>query len=76
VLRSGVPIVVDDGGSIDDGVSCAAHVLALPGGDVGCVGVVVPLPRLPRGLLAPLGATVNRIATLLATQALPSATPL
>jgi hypothetical protein len=32
-----------------DGVSCAARVLALPGGDVACVGVLVPLSRLPRG---------------------------
>lgn len=48
----GVPLTVADGGSID-GVSCAAQALRLPGGDVACVGVVVPLPRLPRGLLAP-----------------------
>jgi hypothetical protein len=32
-----------------EGVSCAARVLALPGGDVACVGVLVPLSRLPRG---------------------------
>ncbi|MCU1662178.1 MAG: hypothetical protein JWR58_2243 [Pseudonocardia sp.] len=32
-----------------DGVSCAARVLALPGGDVACVDVLVPLSRLPRG---------------------------
>jgi hypothetical protein len=32
-----------------DGVSCAARVLAQPGGDVACVGFLVPLSRLPRG---------------------------
>jgi hypothetical protein len=75
LLQSGVPVVVDDGGSID-GVSCAAYVLRLPGGDVACVGLVVPLPRLPRGLLAPLQATTSRIATLLAAQTAHPAEPL
>jgi DNA-binding IclR family transcriptional regulator len=66
LLQSGGPaLAIDDGSSID-GVSCAAHALPLPGGAVACVGVVVPLPRLPRTLLAPLQATTSRIATLLA----------
>lgn len=66
LLQSGGPaLAIDDGSSID-GVSCAAHALPLPGGAVACVGVVVPLPRLPRALLAPLQATTSRIATLLA----------
>ncbi|MCU1661127.1 MAG: hypothetical protein JWR58_1192 [Pseudonocardia sp.] len=75
VLRSDAPFAVDDGRSID-GISCAARVLALPGGEVACVGVLVPMSRLPRGLLAPLGETANRIATLLAAEAPPSAWPL
>ncbi|WP_433288171.1 helix-turn-helix domain-containing protein [Pseudonocardia sp. CA-142604] len=61
----GRALAIDDGCSID-GVSCAAHALPLPGGDVACVGVTVPLPRLPRALLAPLQATTSRIAALLA----------
>jgi hypothetical protein len=66
LLQSGGPtLTIDDGRSID-GVSCAAHALRLPGGDVACVGVVVPLPRLPRALLDPLRTTACRIATLLA----------
>jgi DNA-binding IclR family transcriptional regulator len=66
LLQSGGPaLAIDDGSSID-GVSCAAYALPLPGGAVACVGVVVPLPRLPRALLAPLRATTSRIATLLA----------
>jgi hypothetical protein len=66
LLQAGRPaLAIDDGSSID-GVSCAAHVLSLPGGDVACVGVAVPLPRLPRALLAPLRAATSRIAMLLA----------
>jgi DNA-binding IclR family transcriptional regulator len=65
VLTSGVAMAIDDSDSID-GVSCAAVAIPLPGGDAAAVGVVVPLPRLPRGLLAPLRTTANHIATLLA----------
>jgi hypothetical protein len=66
LLRSGGPaLTIDDGSSID-GVSCAALALPLSGGDVACVGVAVPLPRLPRALLAPLQAATSRITTLLA----------
>jgi IclR helix-turn-helix domain len=75
LLQSGVSLTIDDGGSID-GVSCAAQALRLPGGDAAGVGVVVPLPRFPRGLLAPLQATTSRIAMLLATQtAVPAESP-
>jgi DNA-binding IclR family transcriptional regulator len=76
VLRSGLPFVVDDGGSID-GVSCAAHVITPSGDEIACVGIVVPLPRLPRGMLGPLRTTAHRITTLLAAHAVipPPRTP-
>jgi DNA-binding IclR family transcriptional regulator len=64
VLTSGIAIAIDDSDSID-GVSCAAVAIPLPGGDAAAVGVVVPMSRLPRGLLPPLRITANRIATLL-----------
>jgi hypothetical protein len=59
---------------IHSGSSGAAHTPDLSwifregaGGDQDLRGsVVVPLPRLPRALLAPLRATTSRIATLLA----------
>jgi DNA-binding IclR family transcriptional regulator len=70
VLRSGLPFVVDDGDSIE-GVSCAAHAIRLPDGETACVGIVVPLPRLPRGMLGPLRTTAHRIDTLLAAHAPP-----
>jgi DNA-binding IclR family transcriptional regulator len=64
VLTSSVVVAIDDGDSID-GVSCAAIAIPLPGGDAAAVGVVVPMSRLPRGMLAPLRTTANRIAALL-----------
>jgi len=67
VLTSGLTVAIDDSDSID-GVSCAAVGIALPGGDRAAVGVVVPMSRLPRGMLLPLRTTANRIATLLAVQ--------
>ena len=67
VLTSGTAIAIDDSDSID-GVSCAAVAIPLPGGDRAAVGVVVPMSRLPRGMLAPLQTTANRIAALLAVQ--------
>jgi hypothetical protein len=65
VLTSGIALAIDDSDSIH-GVSCAAVAIPLPGGDAAAVGVVVPMSRLPRGLLAPLRITANRIATLVA----------
>ena len=67
VLTPGVSFAVDDSSSID-GVSCAAHAIPLPGGDVAAVGIVVPMSRLPRGVLVPLRAAANRISALLAVQ--------
>jgi len=67
VLTSGLTVAIDDSDSID-GVSCAAVGIALPEGDRAAVGVVVPMSRLPRGMLLPLRTTANRIATLLAVQ--------
>ena len=64
VLMSGVAVAIDDSDSID-GVSCAAVAIPLPGGDAAAVGVVVPMSRLPRPMLAPLQTTANRIAALL-----------
>jgi DNA-binding IclR family transcriptional regulator len=74
VLSSGVAVAIDDSDSID-GVSCAAVEIPLPGGDTAAVGVVVPMSRLPRGMLAPLRTTANRIAALLAVQQPASASP-
>jgi DNA-binding IclR family transcriptional regulator len=65
VLTSDIAVAVDDSDSID-GVSCAAVAIPLADGDAAAVGVVVPMPRLPRGLLAPLQITANRISTLIA----------
>lgn len=65
VLTSDLTVAIDDAGSID-GISCAAISIPLPDGDAAAVGLVVPMSRLPRGMLAPLQATANRIAALLA----------
>ena len=48
-------------------------VFTLPSGGVAAVGIVVPMYRLPQGMIAPLRATANRIATLLAMQTAASA---
>jgi DNA-binding IclR family transcriptional regulator len=65
VLTSGVAVAIDDSASIE-GVSCAAVAIPLPDGDAAAVGVVLPMSRLPRSMLAPLRTTANRIAALLA----------
>ena len=72
VLTSGVAVAIDDSDSID-GVSCAAVAIPLPGGDAAAVGVVVPMSRLPRPMLAPLQTTANRIAALLTLHTGPGA---
>jgi hypothetical protein len=74
VLTSGIAVAIDDGDAID-GVSCAAVAIPLPGGDAAAIGVVVPMSRLPRGMLAPVRTTANRIATLLAMSKVASASP-
>jgi hypothetical protein len=49
-------------------------VFTLSSGGVAAVGIVVPMMyRLPQGMIAPLRATANRIATLLAMQTAASA---
>jgi predicted transcriptional regulator len=67
VLAAGVDFAIDDGNTID-GVSCAAQTIPLFNGGVAAVGIVVPLPHLPRALLGPLRVTAHRIAVLLAAQ--------
>jgi DNA-binding IclR family transcriptional regulator len=67
VLRSGERLAINDGSSMY-GVSCAAHLLKLPGGEVAAVSVVVPTSRFPRELVAPLKSTVARIAGQLDAQ--------
>jgi IclR family transcriptional regulator, acetate operon repressor len=67
VLAAGVDFAIDDGNTID-GVSCAAQAIPLSNGGVAAVGIVVPLPHLPRALLGPLRVTAHRIAVLLAAQ--------
>ena len=67
VLTAGVDFAVDDGSTID-GISCAAQAIPLANGGVAAVGIVVPLPHLPRSLLGPLRVTAHRIAVLLAGQ--------
>jgi DNA-binding IclR family transcriptional regulator len=66
-LAAGVGFAIDDGNTID-GVSCAAQAIPLSNGGVAAVGIVVPLPHLPRSLLGPLRVTAHRIAVLLAAQ--------
>ena len=67
VLASGVGVAIDDG-CVISGVSCAAQAIQLPHGGVAFVGIVVPLPQLPRTLIGPLRTTAHRIATQLALQ--------
>jgi DNA-binding IclR family transcriptional regulator len=66
-LASRIGCAVDDGGIID-GVSCAAQAIPLPHGAIASLGIVAPLPRLPRALLGPMRKTAHRIATQLALQ--------
>jgi DNA-binding IclR family transcriptional regulator len=67
VLATGVDFAVGDGKTID-GVSCAAQAIPLPNGAVAAIGIVVPLPHLPRSLLGPLRVTAHRITVLLAAE--------
>lgn len=67
VLRLREPLAIDDG-AVVNGVSCAAHLLRLPGGDLAAVTIIVPMHRLPRELIAPLRTTATRITTQLAAQ--------
>jgi DNA-binding IclR family transcriptional regulator len=67
VLAAGAGFAVDDGNTIN-GVSCAAQAISLPNGGVSAVGIIVPLPHLPRSLLGPLRVTAHRIAVLIAAQ--------
>lgn len=60
VLLSRQKVAIDDGAAIA-GVSCAAHLLLLPGGEAAAVGLVVAATRFPRALLAPLNLAVGRI---------------
>jgi IclR family transcriptional regulator, acetate operon repressor len=64
VLRSRGVLAIDD--ALISGVSCAAHLLNLPGGDLAALTIIVPMLRLPRGLIAPLQTTAARITTQLA----------
>jgi DNA-binding IclR family transcriptional regulator len=64
VLRFHGPLAIDD--ALISGVSCAAHRLKLPGGDLAALTIIVPMHRLPRELITPLQTTATRITTQLA----------